>query len=230
MTTTAAALALSQAHERAHLLVGSISSMFTECDDHQGVDAHARAKILATIGRVDALHLARSQDEFEAACEMLATRRSFFEFARLVSDEHVQRLIRAVHACEIAGHHPPVKSTRAAELRDDLGERFSLLMALLSKMQPQTKPPTAVLEALAAVFVAGAGLQLAAYSTDRWAEWMTGMLWNSGRRALIEIAREAGISWETAVDTLTTRRDRSLLAQPFDQAMSDEAARLLGIQ
>jgi len=208
------------------LLAGSISSLFTACD----ADAEARAKILSTLGRVEALHLARSQEELEAAFDLLATRRVFFEFERLFKDEHVRRLVRAELACEIAGHAPVVKDVRAAELGDDLGERYALMVQLLIDAQPKGKPPAAVLEALAGWTAASAGIRLASYAPERWADWMVGMLWNFGRRALVDIARAAGLPWEKAIDGLITSRDRRLREQPFDQATSDEAARLLGIQ
>lgn len=225
MPTTAAALALK---DKAEFLAGSISSLFAGCEADTG--AESRAKILSTLGRIDALRLARTQDEFEAAFDLLATRRFFLEFTKLLSDEHVQELIRKERACVVAGHVPAVKSARAAELGDDLGERFELLQPLLVKAAPKGKPTSSVLEAFAAWIVASGGIRLGTYAPDQWSEWMIGMLWNFGRRALMEIAHEAGVSWEDAIDGLATSRDRRLQGMPFDQAVSDEAAKLLGLQ
>lgn len=223
MTTTAAALALSG---RAELLAGFVSSLFASCDEN----AEARAKILSTIGRVDALRLARSQDEFEAAFDLLASTRFFLEFDRLVSDENVLALLRKEEACELAGHAAVVKDLRAAEFGEDLAERYSLFLGLLKKADPSGKPTREVFEALAAWAAAEVGVLLAAYAPDQWAEWMPGMLWNFGRRALVDVARVAGVGWAEAIDGLTTSRDQRLAAQPFDESASDEAATLLGLQ
>ena len=63
MTTTTAALAL---REQADVLAGSISSLFAVCGDN--ADATAHAKVVATIGRIDALRFARTEEIGRASC------------------------------------------------------------------------------------------------------------------------------------------------------------------
>ncbi len=227
MTMTAAAHALKG---REVFLSGSISSLLAGCDGVHDADAKPRALLLSTFGRVWALRLARSQDEFEAAFELLATRRFALEFNRLFTDQRVLRLVREARACELAGHGPMVVDHHAEELADDLAERYALLASLLAELKPSGRPPHAVLDAYAGWIVAAAATKLASFAPDQWSDWMVGMLWNFGRRALVDIAKTAGASWGVAVERLTTKRDLRLLEKPFDQATSDEAARLLGIQ
>jgi hypothetical protein len=213
------------------VIAESIASLFTDCQDNQAeADGRARAKILSTMGRVESLRHARSEHEFESAFEFLATPRFFREFATLVSDPDVQAFLRRIEACELAGHAAPIRDARAAELANDLSERHQIAWRLVTESSPSAEISQKEHSALAGWLVASSALALAAVSRESWAEWMIGISWTLGRRALLGLAEAAGVAWEVAADGFVTERDRRLSAQPFDADASAETARLLGIQ
>ncbi len=192
-------------------------------------DGPVRSKLAKTFRRVDTLRSARSEDELETAFDQMATRRFGLEVAKLLKDPFVARVIRCGQAREVAGRTTSAKNQRAQEFLDDLRDGISLFASLPANGSGPAKPTGKMAEGFAAWFTSAAALSLASYSSDDWEDWKVGMLWNFGRRAVVDTGKLLGLRWEDVVDATTTPRDRSLLARPFDQAASDEAARVLGL-
>jgi hypothetical protein len=224
------------------LVLGSIVSLLRGDDADESV---ARAKVVVTLGRVEALRLARSPDEFEAAFDLLAKSRFLVEIQRMITDPGVRLLAQSGRALELAGHWPAATDPTAEEYAADLLERGTLLAQLLAERHGLSlaAPSDAALEELRAPrprgpvaadltswMVSVIGLTISACGPHPWPRWMTGLLWSYGRRAVVDLANQCEVSWESASDALTTTRDRRLMAEPYDQAASDEAASLLGLQ
>jgi hypothetical protein len=216
-----------------------VSTLFRTRPDR--AEAEGRAKFLVTIGRVEALTRAASEEEFDAAFELLATPRFLAEVFRIAFDPSVERMARAAMAHELAGCLTAAADPRAKELADDLLERMKLLAEILREIHgaPPPMDPKAAIKGLlraktvaqvaAAWMVSVLGLLTAAYRDD-WDEGTTGKLWSRGRRAVIDLAGQADVPWDTVVDRLITSREKRLASEPFDATASDEAARLLGLQ
>lgn len=187
--------------------------------------AHARARLLLAVGRVDALHLARSQDAFEAALDALADRRFLVELERAFADPEMDELLRRARVGNLSA--PPPTDPVAEELHEDLRERWEALL----KLRPETEAvdDRQSQEALARVVVCGIGLLLASEGGDEWKPWMRGLLWTEGKRALLELAAAGGIAPDVAAAALTTSREGTLEASPFSRSASDAALRLLGL-
>jgi hypothetical protein len=205
-------------------------SLFVDCErDRAEADAGARGKLLSVVGRVEALHLARTQDEFESIFEQLASPRFLIEFAKMVRDPDVLRLLREQEACILAGHMPQVRSQEADDLARDLVERILLTVGVLNAVHAPAKPPKKALAGFAAWIIAFAVVQFAAYDPDDRPGWMANMAWNFGRRGLMDVMEAVGVPWEQAAGLFTTR-DRILESLPVNAAASDATARLLGLQ
>ncbi|HSM93120.1 MAG TPA: hypothetical protein VLT47_09545 [Anaeromyxobacteraceae bacterium] len=196
-----------------------------EDEGHDSHDAAFRARLVMAIGRVEALSRLGSQDAFEAGIDWLSTPQFLGELEQVFSDPAFPELARAVQVSELRPQ--PLADAHAQEMLDDLleySERAARLPA-----GDVTEPQASYVHGLARLLVAVMALSLAAHGRERWSSWMVGMLWHEGRRGVLEMAATRGIGWAQVADGARTSRDERCSAQPFDQAASDDALKLLGL-
>lgn len=195
------------------------------------------ARVRVVFAQFEALRRAPTQVAFEQAFDVLATRRFMLQTLTLVVDPAFQAIATKPLARDLRPHE--VRSRYAEELAADLRERLQLLLRACGA-EPPSRPiriddvrkslNRQLDDDVARGLAANIALIMAAHGDDSWPDWMVGMLWNIGNRSVLALAQHAGLPWGTAVDSLVTARDRRLAGMPFDQAESDRAKRLLGLQ
>ncbi len=191
------------------------------------------------IGAAEPLRQAANESEFRATFDLLDGCAFLSDIATLCRSPAFPEVERVARAAELSHSQPQPRNERALVLRDDLFERSAMLFPV---PRPRQDPAIIATESdrlvteipgLAAdvgrFLACTTGLTYAAFGRELWEPWQLGLLWTFGERALMAQAKAFGIPPDVAVARTTTRRDRELMAQPVDQAASDQALALLGL-
>lgn len=206
-----------------------------EPTDPEAVVAKRMAELRTTVFQVaDPLRRATTQDQFEAAFDLVADKRFLIRFMGLTLDPMQQEL---EHRLAAFVNVRPV-NPEARELQRDLMERLHLVCNAADPhgVAPRPDPQAASkmlrwwpgIDEIARIFAAALSLGVIAHDKQPWQEWSTGLLWNLGLRSVHGVAHHLGMSWEAAADAMVSGRDRRLAAKPFDPDASRHAMELLG--